>query len=104
MNSENVFYTIIGYLFFTLVSSDTTGGDNKFDCWISEIIEEEVCLSLKFEVERNVTIHIHHWIVLFLMFLVAEEMNYSNIKYMCLGGIAQGIISYTDWYNIILFN
>lgn len=102
---QEIFYFLLGYFFFSLSSSDKTGDKNKFDKWLSELLNEEICTSLKVEFDtwehRKIQIHLHHWLLLFIIFILSEDLNLSRLKFACLGGMAQGIINYTDWYQVI---
>ena len=99
-----VLYFLIGYTFFSISSAENTGNVNKFDDWLSNLTNEEICTSLKIEFDtykKKITIHLHHWLILFFVFILAEYTNLNRFKYICLGGMSQGILNYSDWYKII---
>ena len=102
---KKIFYFILGYFFFSLSSAKSTGDENSFDKWLSELLNEEICTSLKVEFDttrgEKIQIHLHHWLILFFVFLLSEDLGLDRLKFSCLGGMAQGIINYNDWYQII---
>ncbi len=102
---KQIFYFLLGYFFFSLCSAEKTGNDNKFDQWLSDLLNEEICTSLKVEFDttegKKIQIHLHHWLLLFFIFILSEDLQLNRLKFTCLGGIAQGIINYNDWYQII---
>lgn len=97
-------YILIGFLFFSLCSADKTKGKNKFDIFLSKYTNEEInsslSISLDFFNNKEVELHIHHWLLLFLLMNCFEN---KKIKFLCLGGILQGIFWYDDWYKILYF-
>lgn len=102
---KSFIYILIGYLFFAVCSAEKTGGENNFDKWVSEILDEDICTSLKISIDiypdKQLLIHLHHWLLLFFVFWLSEDLGLHRVKNLCLGGIIQGIVSYTDWYKIV---
>jgi hypothetical protein len=81
-------------------SSDNTGGENKFDKFISDILDYEIKTSLKFNYDI-ISIHIHHWLICFFGYIIFYHINQKEFMYFCLGGMIQGIINYQDWSSIL---
>ena len=99
----NITFVIIGYLFFDCSSSEETGGENKFDKLLSEALDYEIKTSLRFEYSELI-IHFHHWLLCYFGFILFQYTENTNISYICLGGMIQGILNYQDWKNIITIN
>lgn len=106
MNPLNLIFIIMGYLFFTLSSSNQTGGDNKFDLMLREYIGTPIDTSLRFE-HNNIHIHIHHWVVLLgiycFIYFMEDSIQERAMMYFCLGGTIQGIVNYDDWYHLVTY-
>lgn len=96
----NVTFVTLGYLFFSYSSADKTGGENKLDKLISETLNYEIKTSLRVEYDE-IIIHLHHWILCYLGFILLQYTKNTNVSYLCLGGMIQGILNYSDWKNII---
>lgn len=106
MNISDLFYFIAGYTFFSIMSADKAGDKNKFDIWLASILDcDDICLSFKFEFDNffntKILIHIHHWILMFFLFCIAESTNLNKLRWSCIGGLAQGIICYNDFWKVI---
>lgn len=93
---------LTGYLFFELTSSDNTGGDNKFDLWISKKINRKIDSSLKFKIKK-IKIHIHHWLYC-LVFTISGIIFKCDSMYFFIGGTFHGIYKYDDWHKCIEFS
>ncbi len=101
-------YIIMGYLLFSLTSSDETKGKNKFDIFIQDFFKEDTFnTSIQCEIDIQdtlVKIHIHHWLIMYFVFVLAKYNSLERIKFFALGGIIQGIVNYSDWFKIITFS
>jgi len=101
-------YIILGYLFFSLTSSKKTKGKNKFDILLQKFLKDDtIDTSIKCEIDiddTTINIHIHHWLVMYIIFTVADYFSFERIKLFSLGGIIQGIVNYNDWFEIITFS
>lgn len=102
-NPECILYILLGYTFFDISSSDTTGGRNKFDIFMSDIMGYDIITSLRFDI-GFIKLHLHHWLLCLFGFLVFNYMKVNEFMYICLGGMIQGIIKYSDWKDIIVIN
>jgi hypothetical protein len=91
---------LLGYTIFELSSSDQTGGKNKFDLMIGNILGRKISTSLRFNIDW-VHCHIHHWLLCFIGVLLFSIWELPVLVLLCLGGMAQGIYKYDDWMNVI---
>jgi hypothetical protein len=48
---------VLGYILFTITSSDRTKGRNKFDLWISSVTGVDINTSLKFNICDTTNTH-----------------------------------------------
>lgn len=98
---------LLGYLFFTLTSANKTGDNNKFDVWISELIQTEIDTSLRYKINvysGEIHIHIHHWCIMTFMYILFYYFQFEYLTLFCIGGILQGILCYDDWFKVISFS
>lgn len=102
-NPEYILYILLGYTLFDTSSSDTTGGMNKFDIFICDTLGQNIRTSLKFDI-GCIKLHIHHWLLCLFGFILFNYMKKYELMYICLGGMLQGIIKYSDWKDIIMIN
>jgi hypothetical protein len=97
-----------GYFTYTCSSADSAGKKNKLDMWLSGRTGKRINTSLNFSFKfpnplgsfalSRVNVHIHHWLYLFLL---GSITSFEPLQMFCLGGMAQGIVNYEDWYKII---
>ena len=100
LSPYDISWIILGYAFFSYSSSDQTGGRNKFDLMMGNILDYEIVTSLKFECEE-VIIHFHHWLVCLIFYFICYYLGCRSLSNFLLGGIIQGIINYHDWKQIV---
>ena len=92
--------SLLGYIFFSITSSNRTGGRNKFDVWVSNLLDHDINTSIKFNF-FDWKIHLHHWIILLV---VAIFTGYRNpfIFGLCIGGILQSFLFYEDCFELMV--
>jgi len=93
--------SLLGYIFFSITSSNRTGGRNKFDVWISNLLDHNINTSIKFNF-FDWKIHLHHWIILLIVAIFAGYYQNLFIFGFCIGGIIQSFLFYEDSFQIIL--
>jgi hypothetical protein len=58
------------------------------------------------KINKNTTIHIHHWIIhtilLYFNYFKKNSINYYLYQGLNIGGIIHGIFTYNNWYKIIV--
>jgi hypothetical protein len=91
---------VLGYTSFTITSSDHTNGKNKFDLWFEKTTGFYINTSLKFEINPELNLHIHHWLVLLSLLLLLGD-KYPLISGFCIGGIIQSFVTYDDCFEVI---
>lgn len=104
---ESVLCVIIGYIVFSCTSAPHTGGPNKFDLFISNCLNYNIDTSLRYIIHndvinnKNTILHIHHWIIGFILFLLLYIIGYTKLSMIAFGVCIHGVVNYNDWYHII---
>ncbi|GMI19788.1 hypothetical protein TeGR_g14630 [Tetraparma gracilis] len=90
-----------GFLLYRLTSAPGTGQPNRLDVLLRSTLGYQGGVSLKFSLGRW-RVHLHHW--LYLSVIAGFSSGSPLVQSFCLGGSLQGVVDYTDWWNVVSYN
>ncbi len=103
MNPLDTLGIFLGFMLFNITAGTKTGDENKFDKYMSEKTGIYINTSLKFILPNGIKIHIHHWLIMAILFVICSVNEINFIDSIFLGGCLQGLFCYDDSMDIITY-